>query len=61
MKVFIVYCHPSKDSFTYKIFEKFIQGLEDAGHSYIISDLYEMNFNESLSEQEYLRCCDRIN
>lgn len=55
MKVFIVYSHPSQDSFTNMIRERFIQGLEDAGHSYIISDLYKMHFNESLSEQEYLR------
>ncbi len=55
MKVLIIYCHPSKDSFTYKIMEQFIRGLEDSGHSYMISDLYEMNFCESLSEQEYLR------
>lgn len=40
MKVFIVYCHPSKNSFTYEVKEAFIKGLESAGHSYEISDLY---------------------
>jgi Putative NADPH-quinone reductase (modulator of drug activity B) len=55
MKVLIIYCHPSKDSFTYKLRERFIQGLEDAGHSYIISDLYAEDFNDTLSEQEYRR------
>jgi putative NADPH-quinone reductase len=39
MKVFIVYCHPSKNSFTYEVKEAFIKGLESAGHSYEISDL----------------------
>lgn len=55
MKVFIVYCHPSRDSFTYMIRERLVKGLEDAGHTYIISDLYEMHFNESISESEYIR------
>ncbi len=55
MKVLIVYCHPSQDSFTYKLEERFIQGLKDAGHSYIISDLYADDFNDTISEQEYRR------
>jgi NAD(P)H dehydrogenase (quinone) len=55
MKVFIVYCHPSKDSFTREIKDAFISGLKSAGHEYTVSDLYEMNFITDLSEHEYLR------
>ncbi|BBF42387.1 NAD(P)H oxidoreductase YRKL [Lachnospiraceae bacterium KM106-2] len=55
MKVLIVYCHPSKKSFTNQVKEKFIKGLIDAGHSYMVSDLYESDFNGELSEAEYLR------
>ena len=55
MKVFIVYCHPSKDSFTREVRDSFIAGLESAGHSYTISDLYAMNFPGEMSEAEYLR------
>jgi len=55
MKVFIVYCHPCEDSLTREVRDSFIAGLESAGHSYILSDLYAMNFNGDLSEQEYLR------
>ena len=55
MKVFIVYCHPSEDSFTREIRDSFISGLESAGHSYIISDLYRMNFTADMSEEEYRR------
>ena len=55
MKVFIVYCHPSKDSFTNEVKESFISGLEKAGHNYIVSDLYEMNFNGEMTENEYIR------
>jgi len=55
MKVFIVYAHPSKDSFTYKVKNEFVKGLLDAGHTYEISDLYEMHFNAEMSEVEYYR------
>ena len=55
MNVFVVYCHPSKNSFTCKIKESFIKGLQDAGHTYEIPDLYDMGFNPVMSEAEYLR------
>ena len=55
MKVFIVYCHPSGDSFTREVRDSFIAGLQSAGHSYILSDLYAMNFSSDISESEYLR------
>ena len=55
MKVFIVYCHPSENSLTREVKDSFISGLESAGHSYIISDLYGMNFNSDMSETEYSR------
>jgi len=55
MHVFIVYAHPSEDSFTREIRDSFIAGLESAGHSYVISDLYKMNFKTDMSEDEYLR------
>ena len=55
MKVFIVYCHPSDDSFTSEVKDSFIAGLEKAGHSCIISDLYKMNFVSDMSEAEYKR------
>jgi NAD(P)H dehydrogenase (quinone) len=55
MRVFIVYAHPSEDSFTRHIRDSFIAGLESSGHSYVISDLYKMNFNADMSEAEYQR------
>jgi NAD(P)H dehydrogenase (quinone) len=55
MKVFIVYCHPSADSFTREVKDSFIAGIESAGHSYVLSDLYAMNFKSDMSESEYLR------
>lgn len=55
MKIFIVYCHPSKNSFTHNVYELFLKGLKDAGHTVVTSDLYEMKFQTDLTETEYLR------
>jgi NAD(P)H dehydrogenase (quinone) len=55
MNVFIVYAHPSEDSFTRQIRDNFIAGLESAGHKFVISDLYRMNFITDMSESEYSR------
>ena len=45
MKAFIVYCHPSKDSFTKNMCDAFIKGITDSGNEFILSDLYEMGFD----------------
>lgn len=55
MKAFIVYCHPSEDSFTRCVRDAFIRGLTDAGHDHILSDLYKMDFKTDMTEEEYLR------
>lgn len=55
MKVFVVYCHPSKSSFTHDVCCNFLDGLKSAGHEYVLSDLYEMGFCTDMSEEEYLR------
>jgi NAD(P)H dehydrogenase (quinone) len=55
MRVFIVYAHPSDDSFTREVRDSFIAGLESAGHCYVLSDLYKMGFKTDMSEDEYLR------
>jgi NAD(P)H dehydrogenase (quinone) len=55
MKVLIVYAHPSSDSFTRHVRDSFIKGLDAAGHTYVVSDLYAMGFVTDMSEAEYLR------
>lgn len=55
MQVFVVYCHPSKKSFTHDMKQEFLKGLSDANHKFVVSDLYEMNFHEEMSEEEYER------
>lgn len=53
MKVFVVYCHPSADSFTKHMCDAFIKGITDSGNEYILSDLYKMDFDPTMTEQEY--------
>lgn len=53
--VFVVYCHPSSDSFTYLVKEAVLKGLERSGKNVVVSDLYEMKFDPVISEAEYLR------
>ena len=55
MKVFIVYCHPSDDSFTKNLRDAFIKGITDGGNEYVMSDLYAMDFKADMTEQQYLR------
>jgi NAD(P)H dehydrogenase (quinone) len=55
MQIFIVYAHPSEDSFTRQLRDRFIEGLTGAGHRYILSDLYRMGFAADMSEAEYQR------
>ncbi len=55
MHVFIVYAHPSEDSFTSHVRDEFIKGLQVNNHTYELSDLYKMNFTTDISESEYLR------
>ncbi len=61
MKVFVVYCHPSEDSFTSLVRDSFIKGIVESGNEYIISDLYKMNFKSDMTESEYLRDSNYIN
>lgn len=55
MKVFVVYCHPSEESFTADVRGAFLKGLTEAGHSFEVSDLYAMKFDPVFSESEYER------
>jgi len=55
MQVLIIYAHPSEESFTYRVKNEFIRGLESVGHTYEISDLYKMDFKSDMTEEEYFR------
>jgi NAD(P)H dehydrogenase (quinone) len=53
--VFIVFCHPSADSFTSSVLNQFTAGLREAGVSFEITDLYGMNFSSEMSLTEFER------
>lgn len=55
MKVFVVYCHPSPESFTHDVLLRFLDGLTAAGHEFVLSDLYAMGFSTDMTPEEYMR------
>ena len=55
MNVLIIYCHPSRKSYTFQILEHLQGELTRQKHVYKISDLYAMNFQTDMTEQEYER------
>ena len=55
MHVYILYAHPSRKSFTWEVLQAFLKGLDEAGHSYEIGDLYEMNFRSEMDIKQYER------
>lgn len=55
MHVYVIFAHPSKESFTREVLESFTRGLRDAGHSFQVGDLYAMNFKSELDLPEYKR------
>lgn len=55
MKIQIIYCHPSKKSYTFEILKQLKASLEKEGLEYDISDLYEMDFKTDMTEEEYER------
>lgn len=55
MNILIVYCHPSKKSYTYQVFQQLKSVLVKQNWNIEISDLYEMNFESDMTENEYER------
>ena len=48
MNVYLILAYPNREGLCYASFEKIIQGLNDAGHTVRISNLYAENFNPNL-------------
>ena len=55
MNVLVVYCHPCEHGFTNSPKRASFKGWEDAGHTYVLTHLYQESFNPIMSEREYLR------
>lgn len=52
MRVLTIVSHPRRDSLTFAVAERFVQGLKDAGHEVEIADLYGEEFNPLVYEQD---------
>ena len=55
MKILIIYAHPSKNSYTFQILEQLINALTKEKYNIELSDLYEMDFQTDMSDEEYNR------
>jgi NAD(P)H dehydrogenase (quinone) len=53
--LYIVFAHPSRQSFTYAVLQSFVAGLRETGHTYEIGDLYEMGFQTDMDLAQYER------
>ncbi len=53
MRVLTVYAHPNPKSFCHAILENFTKGLEDAGHTSEVVDLYAIRFDPVFRMQDF--------
>ena len=55
MNILVIYCHPSKESYTFQVFEHLKNTLSKQNWRIQVSDLYADHFISDMSEKEYLR------
>lgn len=55
MNALIIYSHPSKESYTYQILGQLKKVLKKENINFQISDLYDMDFQAEMTEEEYMR------
>ena len=53
MNILTVYAHPNPKSFCHAILQQFTKGLEDAGHTSEVVDLYAIRFDPVFRMQDY--------
>jgi NAD(P)H dehydrogenase (quinone) len=58
MKVLTVYANPNPRSFCHAILERFSQGLDEAGHTNEVVDLYSIKFDPVLRLRDYTNWID---
>lgn len=58
MHVHLIYAHPEPQSFTNALLQRAKSVLEQAGHSYDVSDLYAEGFSPLLSRQDFTSVAD---
>ncbi len=55
MHVYILFAHPAPESFSREVLKRFIRGLEEAGHTYEVCDLYRLGFHSEMDCVQYVR------
>lgn len=55
MHIYVVFAHPSHQSFTHEVLEAFLRGLDEGGHTHELGDLYTMDFKTDMDLDEYMR------
>jgi NAD(P)H dehydrogenase (quinone) len=55
MRAHIVFAHPSRESFSAEVLQAFSRGLDEAHHTWTVSDLYAMGFQTDMDELQYRR------
>ena len=53
MRILTVYAHPEPKSFCHAVLQPFTKGLEDAGHTSEVIDLYAMEFDPVLKTRDF--------
>lgn len=53
MRVYLVFCHPHKNSFNNAVRQSTIKAIENNGHELRQVDLYSLNFNPVISQGEW--------
>lgn len=54
VKALIVHAHPDRSSFNRALLDRTVSGLESAGHSYDIIDLYALDYRAEMSRDEHI-------
>ena len=55
MHAYVVFAHPTRQSFSGAVLEALCRGLADGGHTFEVGDLYAMGFRPDMTLAEYQR------
>ena len=55
MHIYILFAHPSQDSFNNEVLDAFTGGLRESGHTFGVGDLHRMDFQSDMDLQQYDR------
>lgn len=59
MRILVVFAHPRRQSFTGRVLDAFLDGLDAAGHEVRLADLYAEGFQPLLVEDDYAQFVGR--